>query len=52
MRQEAEFLEHHCRLVAAKFQQVRFVEATDIGAAIEDFAGGRVDQPVDVADQR
>ncbi|MNZ55096.1 hypothetical protein D3C78_730140 [compost metagenome] len=38
--------------MAAKFQQVRFVEATDIGAAIEDFAGGRVDQPVDVADQR
>lgn len=52
MWQEAEFLEHHRRLVAAEFQKLRFVQATDIGSAIEDFAGRRVDQPVDVADQR
>ena len=52
VRQEPEFLEHHRRLVAAEFQQIRFVEATHVRAAIEDFAGGRVDQPVDVADQR
>ncbi|MCY1232312.1 hypothetical protein D9M72_447960 [compost metagenome] len=50
--QQREFLEHHRRLVAAEFPESVVVHLADIDAVIEHFARGRVDQPVDVADQR
>ncbi|MNL24869.1 hypothetical protein D3C87_1463200 [compost metagenome] len=52
MRQKAEFLEYHRRFVAAELPQRRGAHAADILAVIENFTRGRVDQPVDVADQR
>jgi hypothetical protein len=52
MRQKCKFLEHHRRLVAAKFAQIVFAHLADIDAVIENFAGRRIDQAVDMADQR
>ncbi|MNV97205.1 hypothetical protein D3C71_1922980 [compost metagenome] len=52
MRQEAEFLEHHRRFVTAEFPQRRSAHAANVLAVVENLTGSRVDQPVDVADQR
>ena len=52
VRQQRELLEHHRRLVAAEFAQVVARHLQHIDAVNEHFAGGRVDQPVDVADER
>ncbi|MNY21296.1 hypothetical protein D3C86_1548300 [compost metagenome] len=52
MRQEAEFLEHHRRFVTAEFPQRRSAHAANVLAVVENLTCGRVDQPVDVADQR
>ena len=49
--EQPEFLEHHRRLVAAEFPERRRAHAANVFAVVENLTGGRVDQPVDVADQ-
>ena len=38
--------------MAAEFAQVVFAHLADVDTVVEDFADGRLDQPVDVADER
>ena len=52
VREQGELLEDHRRLVTTEFAKLRRVHPTDIDAVIEHFARSRLDQPVDMPDER